>query len=145
MKQGTVISSSVEPDWADESEGSSITVDGHERTVVDHYGVLTEVPLPGVPTRFNYVDVPSIVVQVSRADLVLQDDESRMVVGPYRISIGVGEQFDANLPDVASLEAFATRISDAAAEIRALIDREEATVSAVDVAADQTSRAGSHS
>lgn len=133
MRQGTIIPASHVPDWAEDTEASLATVGDRNRVVVDHYGTAARIRLPGLPTKYNHLDEPDLTVQVSRADLVDEGNETRMVVGPYRIGISVGEQYDADIADVAELEAFAARILEATQQVRDLVDREQATVATGDI------------
>ncbi|MFJ3381934.1 hypothetical protein ACIPJ2_16170 [Curtobacterium sp. NPDC090217] len=111
------------PNWADLSEHTVATIDGRERTVIDHYGTIARVPFPGSPTRRS--SLPTFDIDVSRCDVVDEADSSKVQLGPYLVTATVSEQYaDSRLNSLDDLEKFALALLTAAQSARALFAKD---------------------
>lgn len=108
------------PAWAELSEDGIVTIDGRERDVVDHYGTLAKVPFPGHASRGG--QLPTLNIDVSRCDVIDENDSTTTHAGPYVATVAVSEQHsDSTLSSLDDLEKFARALLATAQAVREVL------------------------
>lgn len=108
------------PAWAELSEDGIVTIDGRERDVVDHYGTLAKIPFPGRALQSG--QLPTLDINVSRCDVVDENDSTRTNAGPYLVTVGVSEQYaESTLSSLDDLEKFARALLATTQAVRAFL------------------------
>jgi hypothetical protein len=112
------------PAWAELSEDGVLTIDGRERTVIDHYGTIACIPFPGSPAGSG--PLPTFDITVSRCDVV---DSSKIHFGPYVVTATVSEQHaDSRLNSLDDLDKFARALLTATQSARAFLANDQRTI-----------------
>lgn len=109
------------PVWAELSEIDVITIDGRDRDVIDHYGTVAKVPLPG--TSSGSGALATFDINVHRCDVIDEADSTKAHPGAYRVTAGVGEA-EPTLNSLSDLEKFARDLLAATAAVRAVLAKD---------------------
>ncbi|MFK4482547.1 hypothetical protein [Curtobacterium sp. AB7] len=117
------------PVWAELSENDVITLDGRDRYVIDHYGTVAAIPLPGTPLRVGALS--TFDVNVHRCDVIDEADSTKAHPGAYRVTAGVGAA-ESTLNSLSDLEKFARSLLAAAAAVRAVLANDVRAISKED-------------
>jgi len=106
------------PVWAELSENDVITIDGRDRDVIDRYGTVVKVPLPGTPSGSDALT--TFDINVHRCDVIDEADSAKVHPGAYRVTAGVGE-VESTLHSLNDLEKFARDLLAAAEAVSAVL------------------------
>jgi hypothetical protein len=118
------VSGYTDPAWSRISENTTTTINGRQRAVIDHYGTITQIPFPGVRSTEGGA-LPTFDVDVSRTDVVDDDDQTVVYPGPYLLTVSPSEQCaDSTLTSVEDLEHFGAAILTAAQQVRKFLANE---------------------
>lgn len=124
------------PAWAETSEDSVVTINGRERDVVDHYGSVARVPFPGHAPKGG--ELPYLDIDVSRCDVVDANDDTRVHVGAYLVTVGTNVTMpESVLSSIDDLEQFAHALLATTHTLRRFLADEAGTLATTNAAEEE--------